>query len=273
MGNDEQPRELKRADYELFILLLSILSVCNLVLVAFRVVGPAVDVALAIDTLLVPIFLIDFLYRLITASSRTNYLVRQWGWADLLATLPLLRVFRLFRIVRVGRLLRTYGPQRLIVELAAARASATFFVTMFLVILVVEVAGILILYEEGGAEGANIANAGDAVWWGLVTITTVGYGDRYPTTVGGRIVGVTLLFGGIALYSVLTGFIANAFVTPKITRRKAPAGTPAAELDEIRRLLGEQEAAADSLKEALERLERQLAGSSISPPPADASSS
>ena len=67
---------------------------------------------------------------------------------------------------------------------------------------------------EHDAPGANITTAGDAIWWGLVTITTVGYGDQYPVTQSGRVIGTFLLFAGIALFSVLTGFIANAFLAP-----------------------------------------------------------
>jgi voltage-gated potassium channel len=208
--------------------------------------------------ILVPIFLFDFLYRFRTAPSRRRYVVRGWGWADLLAVVPLLRIFRVFRVVRVARLLRALGFQRIAQELTLARASATFLLTIFLVILVVELAGIAIYYVELDVPGANIGSASDAVWWGLVTITTVGYGDRYPTTDVGRIVGAFLLFAGIALFSVLTGFIANVFLSPvgPRRRRRFESGSVAAEAAELRQLLDEQDARTAVIRARLDALER-----------------
>jgi voltage-gated potassium channel len=98
-----------------------------------------------------------------------------------------------------------------------------------MVIAVVEFAGIAEFYVEQGVPGANIVSAGDSIWWGLVTITTVGYGDQYPVGPGGRLVGALLLFAGIALFSVLTGFIANVFLAPIRPRRRprlAPGRRP-----------------------------------------------
>ncbi len=256
--SQDRPHELKGTGYELFILMLSILSVVNALIVVLRT-GPASDVALAIDTIMVPIFMIDFLYRLLTARSRSNYFLRRWGWADLLASLPLFRVFRVFRIIRVVRLTRAYGAQQMVRDLEFARASATFYLTMFLVILVVEVAGISIYFTEQGAPDANIKSAGDAIWWGLVTITTVGYGDRYPVTGGGRIVGVFLLFAGIALFSVLTGFIANAFLAPRPKRKASkPVGTLSAEVEALGRMLDEHDAHVETMRERLHNLERMV---------------
>ncbi len=178
-------RELKGVGYEFFMLLLSVLSVVNLVFLVFaRIVnpdgGPAQEVVLVMEVVITPIFLFDFLYRLSTASPPRRYFFRAWGWADLLSCVPLLRLFRVFRCVRVIRLLRQYGPARIGADLIAARASAVFLLTIFLVIVVLEVTGASVYYAEAPDPNANIVTAGDALWWGLVTITTVGYGDQYP---------------------------------------------------------------------------------------------
>ena len=129
---------------------------------------------------------------------------------------------------------------------------------MFAVIVVVEFAGIAEYYVEQGVPNANIVSAGDSIWWGLVTITTVGYGDQYPVGEGGRIVGAFLLFAGIALFSVLTGFIANVFLAPDRPRRRARAAarTPAAELAELAELMRQQERQSAAIRTKMHDLER-----------------
>jgi voltage-gated potassium channel len=110
-GKDSARAELGNTGYEIFIAALSVLSLVNLVLV-FALRDPATQtVVRTIDLLLSVVFLIDFLTRLHRAASRAGYFFRQFGWADLLASLPLpyAKVLRVFRLARVVRLLRRYG--------------------------------------------------------------------------------------------------------------------------------------------------------------------
>jgi voltage-gated potassium channel len=265
-------RELKSIGYEAFILLLSIMSVANMVFFVLAAIvnprgGPGQDVILIMDAILTPIFLFDFLYRLLTASSKRGYFFRGSGWADLLATLPMFRIFRIFRIVRVVRLLRAKGFDRLAADFVESRATATFLLTIFLVLLVLEVAGASIYYVEGTDPAANIRSAGDALWWGIVTITTVGYGDQYPVTSGGRIIGVFLLISGIGLFSVLTGFIANIFLAPRRHPRFAMAADdPLQLIVTMRELLGEQSDRADQIRTRLDELQRAVVRSADDEP-------
>jgi voltage-gated potassium channel len=255
----------KGTAYELFILLLSVLSIANALALALAWIagksGPASQVVLAIDASITPIFLADFAYRLLTADSRRDYLVHRFGWADLVAAAPILRILGVVRVVRVIRSYRLEPAGQLIAEFRAARALATFLVTLFLVIVVTEVAGATIYYAESGAEGSNIASANDAIWWALVTITTVGYGDRYPVTDEGRTIGIFLLFAGIALFSVLTGFIANLFLAPRRRLRLADRGGSDLQvsIDAVRDLVAEQEASAAAMHARLDELQRLLA--------------
>ncbi len=258
--------EMKSTAYELFMALLTLLSVANLlVIVTPFASGDGKQVILVVDAILAPIFLADFLIRLATAPSRRGYLRHGWGWADLLAVVPLLRIARLPHVVAVVGALRSRGPGSILEELYVARAAATFYVTIFLVILVLELSGALVLTAEANAAGANIRTPGDALWWGYVTITTVGYGDQFPVTAWGRIIGVFLLTAGVALFSVFTGFIANAFLAPRRARRRlagdAQDGSVRAELDAIRALLDEHEERTAILRLRLDSLERTLVAS------------
>jgi voltage-gated potassium channel len=253
-------RDRKGTVYELFILLLSILSIANTVVLALSWIagksGPASEVVLSVEASITPMFLADFAYRLLTADSRGAYVA------------PILRILGVVRVVRVIRSYRLEGAEQLIAEFRAARALATFLVTLFLVIVVTEVAGATIYYAESGHEGSNIASAGDAIWWALVTITTVGYGDRYPVTDQGRTIGVFLLFAGIALFSVLTGFIANLFLAPRKRLRLADRASSDLQLslDAVRALVAEQEASTAALQARLDELERLLARQEHPPP-------
>jgi len=256
-------RELKGVGYEVFIVLLSILSVANLAFLFVSALvnpqgGPAQEVILTMDFVITPIFLFDFGYRLLTSASPRRYFFRGWGWADLLSCFPLLRVFRVFRVVRVIRLLRSYGTSRFVADLIEARASATFLLTIFLVLVVLEVTGASVYYAEAPDPNANIVTAGDALWWGIVTITTVGYGDQYPVTGAGRIIGVFLLLAGIGLFSVLTGFIANIFLAPPAKPRLEPRDRATSEIVAVRALLAEQDERAAAIRAHLDELEKRI---------------
>src|SRR5262249_39273064 len=161
-----------------------------------------------VDAVLTIVFLSDFAYRLLTADGKRRYFVHDGGWLDLIGSLPLLRIFRLFRVIRVGRVLRTQGFGSLARWLRRERAPSALYVVVFLVVVVLEGSSILILPLEAKSPDANITTAGDALWWGMETVTTVGYGDQYPVTHGGRIVGVFVLVVGVGLFGTFTGFLA-----------------------------------------------------------------
>jgi len=261
--SDKRAAGLRGTAYELFLVLLSLLSIVNAVLIVVPFLsGAGREVVIVMETLLTPVFLIDFVLRLARSRPRSAYFIHAFGWADLLAIVPLLRAFRLFRVVVVVRQLQARGPARIAEDLSTSRAAATFFTTIFLVIVVLEVSGMLILDAESGIEGANIRTPSDALWWGYVTITTVGYGDRFPVTLSGRIIGIFLLTAGVALFSVFTGFIANAFLAPRRRPLHRLRGDrrdgPLADLDEIRRLVVEQDDRSRELQAKLDDLERAL---------------
>jgi voltage-gated potassium channel len=102
---------------------------------------------------------------------------------------------------------------------------------------------------ESNAPNGNILTGNDAVWWSIVTIATVGYGDRYPTTPIGRLIGVAMIVMGVSLFSVLTSFIATGFVSRR--RSMEQKGEADALRDEIVHLLVEQRRSAEVESAAL----------------------
>jgi voltage-gated potassium channel len=212
-----------------------------------------------IDVVLTIFFVFDFCYRILTTSAKSTYFFKQWGWADLLACVPGLRIFRLFRIVRAVRLMRTFGLKNMVKEIIDNRADSALYITLFTVIILAETAAIMVLKLENANPEANITSGGDAVWWVFVTITTVGYGDRYPTTLWGRTIGVLVMFCGIALIGVLTGFLANFFLAPPKKQKQtlAPAD-PKARLAELEAMLEEHEQASTAIRQKFSEFKEML---------------
>lgn len=263
MPNAERNPELKSTSYEIFILLLSILSLANIVIFVIPGVDPLVKGVIAImDIFITAIFMLDFLYRLFTADSKSDYVLRQYGWADMLSSLPFqaTKVFRVFRVIKIVRLSRAFGPGTLVRELRENRAGSALFLTIFFVIVVLEFGGGLIVAVEADVPGANIQTPGDGVWWAIVTITTVGYGDRFPVTESGRLVGMLTMMLGVGLFGVLTGFLANAFIPEK---KEKPTGEPVGDggedqIGEIRSLIEQQERVTVALKTKLTQIEAMI---------------
>ncbi len=214
---------LRSTTYEFFILAVSILSIANLMMIAVLPWGSqSFWLVVYTDVMLTLIFLIDFALRLLSAPTKGSYL-RHGGVLDLLSCTPGLRIFRLFRIVRAVRIVRQMGGPRVFRELREGLASGALYLVVFLGLFTLEFVGLLELHFEEDAPGANITTAGDTLWWGYVTATTVGYGDQYPVTMGGRIVGVLMLTVGVALFATFSGFLANLFLS---TKRRAPPRRP-----------------------------------------------
>ena len=168
-----------------------------------------------------------------------------------------LKILRVFRIVKVVRLVRAFGARRIFGGLGDKRAGSALFLTIILVITALEFGGGLIVAVEADSPTANIKSAGDRVWWDLVTITTVGYGDRFPVTESGRLVGMLTMMLSVGLFGVLTGLMANAFIPSKEGQPEEliSGEDPPIELRDFRRLLEEQERAMTAVKAQLAQLE------------------
>jgi voltage-gated potassium channel len=259
------PTELKNIGYEVFIGALSILSILNMVLM-FLVRDPSLDTVVQLmNAIFMPIFLADFLYRFFTAESKSGYFFRNFGWADLLSSLPFpnTKILRVFRLWRVIRLMRDFGMRNLMHAFFADRAANALLTVVFLVFCVLEFGSLGVLSAERRSPNANITSASDALWWDFVTITTVGYGDRYPVTNAGRLVGVFVMIAGVGLFGTLSGFLANTFLSPP-KKKEEPAATsaeasdPKAKIAELKRMIEAQEQAAADLRAKLEEIDKLL---------------
>ena len=253
-------QDMKDPGYEIFIILVSILSVINLFIIWIPGIDPdALNVIITFNFFLTIIFLSDFLFRFITAQSKKYYFFRDWGWADLLASIPALRILRIFRIFKAYRLLKKYGGRNILCQLKKHKAESVLYIVIFCVMLVIESGAFFVLMAERAAPNANIQSASDAMWWVYVTLTTVGYGDRYPVTTGGRLVGVAVMTMGVGLIGTLAGFIANKLLAPDSTENNGPdmagAGT---EISQIRNALHEQNRLNEQMQHQLDRIEREL---------------
>ena len=209
-------KELKNTTYEAFIAILSVLSIVNIFLIYIAASEDVAHVVMIIDGVLSGIFFVDFTYLLATSENRGRYFFREFGWADLVSSipLPLLKILRVFRIWRAYQLGRKYGAGRMLRTFWKERAQSALLVVGLLIIVLLEFGSMAVVFFEEDASGANITTGGDAIWWAFVTITTVGYGDKFPVTTGGRVVGVLVMAGGVALFGTLTGYLANLFLAP-----------------------------------------------------------
>lgn len=167
----------------------------------------------------VTIFTLEYLLRVFTAEKPLKFIFSFYGIIDLLAIAPFymsgligletLKLMRLFRLVRVLKLMR-YGSalKRFYDAIAESREELIIFFTATIIIIFLGAVGIY--HFEHQAQPQAFRSIFDALWWSVVTLTTVGYGDLYPITDGGRLFTFVILLAGLGLIAVPTGIIASA---------------------------------------------------------------
>jgi voltage-gated potassium channel len=191
------------------------------------------------DTAICVLFFADFVVQLIAAPNRWHYFSR-WGWIDLLSSIPMVDAFRLgraARIMRIFRVLRGVRSTKLLAGfLLDRRAESAFLAAALVSLLLVVFASVAILQFEH-VDGANISSAQDAIWWSVVTITTVGYGDRYPITAEGRAIAAVLMTAGVGLFGTFSGFVASWFLAPANKKRQSELHDLREEIISLRQLL------------------------------------
>src|SRR5260370_1027250 len=161
------------------------------------------------------LFFTDFVVSFALARNRWHYFVT-WGWLDLLSSIPVIdagRWGRAARVVRALRVLRALRATQILAVLILKRRSENAFLAISLVaLLLIVFCSIAVLHFETPAGDANIKTAEDAIWWAITTITTVGYGDKYPMTSEGRLIAAILMCAGVGLFGAFSGFLAAWFL-------------------------------------------------------------
>jgi voltage-gated potassium channel len=199
--------------FSLLIIVLSIYVLLALVIDTFFKLPVEISNLLAIiDDAICIVFLLDFSIRFYKADSKLRFL--KWGWIDLISSIPAIpiaRIGRLFRLVRLLRILRAFRSSKILLNyIFKNRVKGTMTAVALITVLVVIFSSISILIVESD-PASNIKSAEDAIWWALVTVTTVGYGDKYPVTTEGRIIGVILMFVGVGIFGTFTAYLASWF--------------------------------------------------------------
>lgn len=169
-----------------------------------------------IDHAICVFFFVEFGVRFYGARNKLVFM--RWGWIDLVSSIPavnFLRAGRLLRLVRLLRLIRAFrSTQSFVKHVFKNKAKGAFASVAILAVLLIIFCSIGILQVEQD-PASNIKTAEDAIWWAYVTITTVGYGDKYPVTTEGRLIAAILMTAGVGLFGTFTAYIASWFVEPE----------------------------------------------------------
>ncbi len=200
-----------------------------------------------LDWIIWAAFAVEYGVRLYLAPHKWEFV--RHNVIDLVVVIvPFLRPLRVLRSARALRLLRaSRGTVVLLRALDAGRdvlRSRRLSYTFLIGIAVTVSAALLVFEFERSAAEANIDTLGDALWWAVTTITTVGYGDRFPVTAGGRGVGVALMLIGVGVFGLIAASLASLFIERELEQEAA-----------------EEDSQLTAILERLERIEQQLTSS------------
>jgi voltage-gated potassium channel len=206
--------------FAIFIQFLIILSVVTFSIETLPDLKPQTRVILnSIEICCVVIFTLEYLARIYVADKKVKFIFSFFGLIDFFAILPFylsfgvdlrsLRVLRLFRIFRLLKLVRYNKAIRHFTQaMVMAREQIILFMSITLVLIYFAAVGIY--YFENEAQPEYFSSIFDSLWWSIVTLTTVGYGDVYPITIGGRVFTFFILLIGLGIVAIPTGIISSS---------------------------------------------------------------
>lgn len=172
-----------------------------------------------IETCIVSIFTLEYIIRIYVADKKLNYILSFYGIIDIIAIAPFylslgldlrsLRILRMFRLFRLFKLVRYNSAiQRLLRAFYIAKEEIVLFGVVTIMLLYLSAVGIY--YFENEAQPDKFQSIFHSFWWAVATLTTVGYGDVYPITIGGRIFTFIILMIGLGIVAVPAGLLASA---------------------------------------------------------------
>jgi len=176
------------------------------------------------ETVTVIIFSLEYILRLYVSKKPLSYMFSFYGIVDILAILPFfinifvdlrfLRVFRIFRVFRALKLLRYIKAiKRLNLAFKIVKEEIVLFIIVSIVLIFISSA--IIYYFENESQPEVFSSIFHSAWWSIVTLTTVGYGDVYPITLGGKIFTFFVLMIGVGFVTVPAGLVATALSKAK----------------------------------------------------------
>lgn len=215
MNEDLAKKELNL--FNIIILVLSLYVLISLIVSTFFVLSDEVTVLLNyVDNVICIVFLVDFAIRFKKANNKLVFM--KWGWIDLISSIPyidFLRAGRVLRLIRLIRVFKAFKATKLIFEHINKNKKQSALTSVALIsFLMVIFSSIAILQFEKDVN-SNIKTAEDAIWWSYVTITTVGYGDKFPITTEGRIIGAVLMTMGVGIFGTFTALVSSWFIEKK----------------------------------------------------------
>lgn len=165
------------------------------------------------------VFSLEYVLRIYVADSKPKFIFSFFGIIDLLAILPFylsfgvdlrslralrfLRLFRIFKLVRYNRAMNHFTS-------AIKSAKEEIFLFVFITLILIYFSAVGIYYFENEAQPEHFSSIFDSLWWAIITLTTVGYGDVYPITVGGKVFTFIILMIGLGIVAIPTGIISSA---------------------------------------------------------------
>ncbi len=173
----------------------------------------------SIEIICVIVFTIEYLLRIYVSDKKLNFVFSFYGLIDLLAILPFylsfgidLRSLRALRFVRLFRLLKLARYNKAIRHFtkAISIAKEEILLFLFITLILIYLSAVGIYYFENEAQPEHFSSIFDSLWWAIITLTTVGYGDVYPITAGGRIFTFFILMIGLGIVAIPTGILSSA---------------------------------------------------------------
>lgn len=173
----------------------------------------------SIEIFCVIIFTVEYVLRIYVADSKPRFIFSFFGIIDFLAILPFylsfgvdLRSLRALRFLRLFRILKLVRYNKAMNHFTRAIKSAKeeIFLFIFITLILIYFSAVGIYYFENEAQPEHFSSIFDSLWWAIITLTTVGYGDVYPITVGGKVFTFAILMIGLGIVAIPTGIISSA---------------------------------------------------------------